>query len=141
MKLPGEFVPWVLSHDLHCRAFLWHNQDQDQWSQTPRIIAHQTNRLIHPVIGFIDSLKPGFHMIATIAEKKKVQRSYEKSFSFSWLLWSLNFFFSAIIWKPGLNVLWSGCSWITDSDPDHPKGTHPQQTSLRDLFSVAQEHF
>ena len=82
MKLPGEFVPWVLSHDLHCRAFLWHNQDQDQWSQTPRIIAHQRNRLIHPVIGFIDSLKPGFHMIATIAEKKKVQRSYENHFHF-----------------------------------------------------------
>ena len=71
MKLPGEFVPWVLSHDVHCRAFLWDNQDQDQWSETPGIIEHQRNRLIHSVIGFIDSLKPGFHMIATIAEKKK----------------------------------------------------------------------
>ena len=82
MKLPGEFVPWVLSHDVHCRAFLWDNQDQDQWSQWSQIIVHQRNRLIHPVIEFIDSLKPGFHMIATIAEKKKVQRSYENHFHF-----------------------------------------------------------
>ena len=113
MKLPGEFVPWVLSHDLHCRAFLWHKQDQDQWSQTPRIIAHQRNRLIHPVIGFIDSLKPGFHMIATIAEKKKVQRwlslrSLESGFHMIAAI--ADFFFSAIaaitaiIWKPSLTV-------------------------------------
>ena len=140
MKLPGEFVPWVLSHDLHCRAFLWHNQDQDQWSQTPRIIAHQRNRLT-PCDRIHRFIKAWFPYDRYDRWEKKSSPIVWKSFSFSWSLWSLNFFFSAIIWKPGFNVLWSGCSWITDSGPDHPKGTHPLQTSLRDLFSVAQEHF
>ena len=78
MKLPREFVTSLLCTSTVVRS--------SEMIRNP-IIAHQRNQQIHPVIGFIDSLKlskgKGFHMIATIAEKKKVQRSqrsYENHF-------------------------------------------------------------
>ena len=77
-------------------------------------------------------------MIAAIAEIKKMFSDRMKIifiFMIAMIASIAELFFSAIaaivasIWKPGFNVLLSGCSWINDSDPDHPKGTHPQHTS------------